>query len=81
MPETFAATLDVRPLPPREKHLRIHQTFAALDPGQAMLLINDHDPKPLRYEFEAERTGQFDWVYLESGPEVWQVRIGRRAEN
>ncbi len=79
MAEAFAATLDVRPLPPREKHLRIHETFLALEPGTAMLLVNDHDPKPLHYEFDAERPGQFEWSYLESGPEVWRVRIAKTA--
>ena len=79
MAETVAATLDVRPLPPREKHLRIHETFAALQPGAAMLLVNDHDPKPLHYEFQAERPGQFTWTYVESGPEVWRVRIAKQA--
>jgi len=77
--EEFAAKLDVRPLPPRDKHVRIYQTFDGLQPGQAMLLVNDHDPKPLYYEFSAERPGTFDWTYLESGPEVWRVRIGRKA--
>ena len=73
-----AATLDVRPLPPREKHQRIHRTFDELEPGTAMLLINDHDPKPLYYEFQAERPGQFDWIYVESGPDVWRVHIGKK---
>lgn len=78
--QEFTATLDVRPLPPREKHARIHQTFDALKAGQAMLLINDHDPKPLYYEFQAERSGQFEWSYIERGPEVWRVRIGRTTD-
>jgi uncharacterized protein (DUF2249 family) len=43
------------------------------------VLVNDHDPKPLRYQFEAEHAGEFTWEYLESGPEVWRVRIGRPA--
>lgn len=75
----MAETLDVRPLPPREKHLRIHETLLALEPGTAMLPINDHDPKPLHYEFSAERPGQFDWSYLEGGPEVWRVCITKKA--
>ncbi len=79
MAETLAATLDVRPLPPREKHQTIQRTFDQLEPGTAMLLINDHDPRPLYYEFQAERPGQFDWSYIESGPEVWRVRIGKRS--
>ena len=81
MAETFAATLDVRPLPPREKHQRIHQTFVALQPGAAMLLINDHDPRPLHYQFQAEWPEQFEWSYVESGPEVWRVRIARKASS
>jgi len=42
-------------------------------------LVNDHDPKPLRYRLLAERPGQLAWEYLEQGPEVWRVRLGRRA--
>ncbi len=68
MAETFAASLDVRPLRPRERHLRLPETFLALAPATAMLLINDHDPKPLHYEFATERPGQFEWSHVESGP-------------
>ena len=42
-------------------------------------LVNDHDPFPLRYQFEAERTNQFTWHYDESGPIVWRVRISKVA--
>ena len=41
------------------------------------MLVNDHDPKPLRYQFEAEHAGQFTWDYLGAGPDVGRVRIGR----
>ena len=47
-------------------------------PGEALELVNDHDPKPLRYQFEAELPGTFTWDYLEEGPEAWRVRIGKR---
>lgn len=33
-------------------------------------VLDDHDPKPLRYQFEAEHAGQFTWEYLERGPTV-----------
>jgi uncharacterized protein (DUF2249 family) len=39
--------------------------------------VNDHDPKPLYYQFDAEHSGAFTWDYLESGPETWRVRIGK----
>jgi uncharacterized protein (DUF2249 family) len=70
-------TLDVREIAPRERHPLIFTTFDNLTPGQAFLLVNDHDPKPLYYQFMAERTGKVGWDYLEQGPEVWQVRISR----
>jgi len=70
-------TLDVRVIPPREKHPTIFNTFSALAPGESFVLVNDHDPKPLRYQFEYEHAGQFGWEYLEQGPSVWRVEISR----
>lgn len=70
--------LDVRVIPPREKHPAIFRTFDGLAEGQAMVIINDHDPRPLRYQFMAERPDSFDWTYEAEGPEIWRVRISRR---
>jgi uncharacterized protein (DUF2249 family) len=74
---TSIDNLDVRVIPPPRKHPTIMAKFADLAPGTAFTLINDHDPKPLYYQFNAEHNGRFDWEYLESGPEVWRVRIGK----
>ncbi|MGE5136993.1 MAG: DUF2249 domain-containing protein [Gemmatimonadota bacterium] len=71
--------LDVRSLPPAQRHESIFAAYRALAPGSGFLLINDHDPKPLRYQFEAEHAGEFTWDYLEQGPRTWRVRIGRPA--
>ena len=71
--------LDVRIIPPPRKHPTILSTFDALEPGQSFTLINDHDPKPLYYQFNAELPGRFEWEYLERGPAVWRVRIGKAA--
>ena len=67
--------LDVQNIIPRDRHPRIFNTFDALPVGGAFVLVNDHDPLPLYYHFRAERTGSFDWQYLEEGPETWRVRI------
>jgi uncharacterized protein (DUF2249 family) len=75
--QSFKATIDVRHIIPRERHPLIFSTFDHLDAGEALLLVNDHDPKPLFYQFQAESKGEFTWDYLENGPEVWQVRIGK----
>ena len=70
--------LDVRRIPPREKHPTIFATFDALGPGESFVLVNDHDPFPLRHQFEAVRKGLYGWEYLEQGPVVWRVRLTRR---
>jgi uncharacterized protein (DUF2249 family) len=72
--------LDVREIAPRERHPRIFNTFDALAPGASFVLANDHDPLPLYYQFAAERSGKFEWAYLEQGPELWRVRIAKAKE-
>lgn len=69
--------LDVRPVPRRSRHDLVFQRFAATAPGEAMILVNDHEPKHLHRQFQAERAGEFGWDYLETGPDVWRVRISR----
>lgn len=76
---TEERVVDVRGMVPRERHPLIFATFDALQPGESLRLINDHDPKPLHYQFQAERPDEVDWEYVESGPDTWQVRISRRA--
>jgi uncharacterized protein (DUF2249 family) len=71
--------LDVRELPPRQRHALIFDTCDMLATGDALVLVNDHDPRPLYYQFEAEQPGRFGWDYLERGPDVWRVRITRQG--
>lgn len=72
--------LDARTLPPYKKHATIFQTYDALKAGEAFVLVNDHDPKPLRYQLAAIRgQDRFSWEYLEQGPEVWKIRIAKKS--
>jgi uncharacterized protein (DUF2249 family)/quercetin dioxygenase-like cupin family protein len=71
--------LDVRQIPKPQRHPLIFDRFADLAAGEAFDLINSHDPKHLRQEFERDHPGRFGWDYLESGPETWRVRIGKRS--
>lgn len=71
--------LDVREEIPGRRHELIFGTYGGLAPGDGFVLVNDHDPKPLYYQFAAEHPNQFVWDYLEQGPQVWRVRIGRSA--
>jgi uncharacterized protein (DUF2249 family) len=71
--------LDVRPLRKPEKHPEIFRTFEALTVGESFVLINNHDPRHLREEFEAHYPGGYGWDYLERGPAAWRIRISRLA--
>lgn len=74
---TESDIVDVREIPHGRRHPRIFTRFGRLAPGESFVLVNNHDPKPLRREFEAAHPGGFSWEYVESGPEQWQVRITR----
>ena len=71
-------TLDVRRLPPARRRALIFDTCGKLPVGNAVILVNNHDPKALYHQFEAELPGEFGWEYVQSGPDVWQVRITRQ---
>ncbi|HEY0899538.1 MAG TPA: iron-sulfur cluster repair di-iron protein [Sphingobacteriaceae bacterium] len=71
--------LDVTVIEPKFKHPTIFQKFDSLLPAESFILFNDHDPKPLYYQLLAERGQTFTWEYLESGPQVWRVQIGKKS--
>ena len=76
--ESLPRLIDVRTVVPRQRHALIFSTFDALQPGEALELVNDHDPRPLYFQFEAQLHGQFGWEYLEQGPDLWRVAISRK---
>lgn len=79
-PASEADTLfDVRPIPCRIKHGQIFQRWFDLPVGSHFVLLNDHDPVPLYYQFAAEFEGAFEWEYLERGPEDFRVKITKLA--
>jgi len=54
-------SFDARPHPPAKRHDMVFDAFDALKPGEAFVFINDHDPKPLYYQMEAESDEPFEW--------------------
>ena len=74
-PHTPSATVDLRSIAPRDRHSLVFTTFMALPPGAALELINDHNPLPLRGQFDSGLYGAFIWTALENGPEQWRVEI------
>lgn len=72
---TMTKQIDVRTIPPRERHPKIFDLFDSLQIGESFELINDHAPRPLYYQFLNERTDLFSWENVEEGPDTWRVRI------
>jgi uncharacterized protein (DUF2249 family) len=74
---TTKNTIDVRTIPGPQRHPLIFNTFESLQVGEALEIVNNHDPFPLQNQFNFMKRGQFQWEYLEQGPETWRVRIAR----
>ena len=66
---------DVREIPGRVKHAQIFQRWQDLAVGEFFVLLNDHDPVPLRHQFDGQFKGTYGWDYLEKGPEEFRVKI------
>jgi uncharacterized protein (DUF2249 family) len=67
--------MDVRPIPCSVKHGLIIRTWLGLPVGDYFVLLNDHDPVPLYYQFAAQWPGSFSWEHLVKGPEEFRVKI------
>jgi uncharacterized protein (DUF2249 family) len=67
--------LDVRQLRKPDKHPTIFTAYPALAVGESFVLVNNHDPKHLRAEFEVDYPGSYGCEYLEKGPEAWRIGI------
>jgi uncharacterized protein (DUF2249 family) len=44
--------IDVRTIPPRDRHPLIFQHLDELASGNSVRLVNDHDPVPLRHHLD-----------------------------
>ena len=71
------STLDVREVEHPHRHPLIFRTYNELQPGQAFVLVVDHDPKPVLFELDFVQKGKFEYSYLEQGPEVWRVQMAK----
>lgn len=73
-----APDLDVRTLPHgRERHQAIFARMDKLAPGGRLVIVNNHDPKPLHHQIDAAWPGVFGWEYLQADPDLWRIAITR----
>lgn len=74
----FAVKIHAPNIEPRYRHDVIIESFNNLKSGELLELSNDHDPKPLHYQFMMEKDDMFTWEYLQEGPSLWRVAIGKK---
>ena len=75
----MSSVVDVRLIAPAERHPAIFAAFQALNPGEQLVLLNDHEPVPLHQQMQALWPEQFAWDAQPTGQGDWSVRITRRA--
>jgi CRP/FNR family cyclic AMP-dependent transcriptional regulator len=71
--------IDVRLVPIGQRHERIFALFDALEDDQALMLTTDHEPRPLRAEFEQTRPGVFSWTQRCVSRDHWEATIRRTS--
>jgi uncharacterized protein (DUF2249 family)/quercetin dioxygenase-like cupin family protein len=75
------AEIDVRQIEKPMRHPLIFKRFDELPVDGSFILVNNHDPKHLRQEFERDHPGAYDWTYLDTRGDrrLFRIRIGRRT--
>lgn len=67
--------IEAQKIPGPVRHATIFKAFDDLKDGEALVVVNNHDPRPLLNQFREQRLGQFSQEYLEEGPNEWKVKI------
>src|SRR5699024_5358243 len=81
MPTTQEKDIDVRTLIPTERHKLLLKMFKELPKDESFTFINDHDPKPLYYEFCSIFGDVVGWEYLSRDSRAWKVRVTRTEDS
>lgn len=71
--------IDVRAIPSHERHPVIFASLEALKPRESLMIVSDHEPRPLQYQLQTRFPGLFDWRYVEQGPQTWRVVVTREG--
>ena len=73
--------VDVRPIPKPQRHPLIFAALEKLEIGDSLTIKNDHNPIPLRGQVGEFFAGEFEWRYLEEGPEIFRLCFTRVAQS
>ncbi len=64
-------------MPTWERHARIYAAFDSLEDGASLIIITDHEPRPLRLQLEQLRPQQFIWAQRHLGIGRWEISLRR----
>ncbi len=78
-PAAAPGDLDARTLSPSIRRDTLVAAVLGLSPGEQLVIASDHDPARLHGVITEQLDGPPDWTYLQSGPDLWRVRVGRGA--
>ena len=70
--------LDARIIPHAIRHGAVIGAFSQVRPGAAMVLAAPHNPLPLLNQLTEIEGDALEISYLEEGPDVWRLRLGRK---
>jgi len=70
-----AVQLDMRSVPMLQRQGKIMEAWKELPSGGVLRLVNDREPKPLHFLFQATQRGRFEWSYEQRGPAEWVAAI------
>lgn len=76
--EAPVPTLDARVIPHAIRHAAVFGVLDSLRPGIRVDLLAPHDPLPLLKQIGQRWGDEFEFAYLERGPETFRLRFTRR---
>lgn len=78
MPTDTVTTLDLRELGCQQRHGLVFQCLGVMKPGQRIVIINDHDPEPLRQQIVAQFAERLEWSLEQRSPREFRASISLR---
>lgn len=72
---------DVRGTECIERITAIFSSFEELEPGEAFIFTNDHDPKPVYFKLKEKFDEPVLWEYLKTEPGEWVIRVSKIITN
>ncbi len=54
------------------------ETLDSLQMGETIEIIDNHNPSLLYNQLQENRPNEFEWNYLEEGPNTWKIAVKKK---